>query len=266
MRWGREIDVAVVTDEENGRRRAAAYLAKYSTKSTEHSGVLDHRLRAGVPDALELPDHLRQLVETAWRLGGEPEGRDLRLRAWAHTAGYRGHFLTKSRRFSTTFSALRATRQEWQIAKKRAPGEVGPDHEAGAEDDGLVSDWTFVGMGYTTAGDAWLAESLAEEDCLARRFAVRGTTRADEGVGLMMGPDPEFISIPVWCKRIGCSLDSGYRAARRHDIPGMFRIGRLVRINWDAFRVRYVGDATVGAISWPRVTAAWRSRSTSAWA
>jgi hypothetical protein len=51
----------------------------------------------------------------------------------------------------------------------------------------------------------------------------------------MKHPDPEFISVPVWCKRVGCSLDSGYRAARRNDIPGMFRIGRLVRINWDAF-------------------------------
>jgi hypothetical protein len=47
--------------------------------------------------------------------------------------------------------------------------------------------------------------------------------------------EPEFISIPVWCERVGCSLDSGYRAARRNDIPGLFRIGRLVRINWTAF-------------------------------
>jgi hypothetical protein len=51
----------------------------------------------------------------------------------------------------------------------------------------------------------------------------------------MVNLDPEFIIVPVWCKRMGCSLDSGYRAARRNDIPGMFRIGRLVRINWDAF-------------------------------
>jgi hypothetical protein len=62
--------VAVVTDQNAGRRRAAAYLAKYSTKSTDDNGVLDHRLRAGVPDGLELPDHLRNLVESAWRLGG----------------------------------------------------------------------------------------------------------------------------------------------------------------------------------------------------
>jgi hypothetical protein len=34
-----------------------------------------------------------------------------------------------------------------------------------------VSEWIFMGMGYTTAGDAWLAESIAEEERLARRSA-----------------------------------------------------------------------------------------------
>jgi hypothetical protein len=171
VRWGRELDVAVVTDENAGRRRAAAYLAKYSTKSTDDHGVLDHRLRAWVPDGLELPAHLRNLVESAWRLGEEAGGRELRLRAWAHTAGYRGHCLTKSRRFSTTFAALRLNRQEWRIAERRAVAE--PTVLANADDDadGIVTEWTFVGMGYTTAGDAWLAESIAEEERLARRSA-----------------------------------------------------------------------------------------------
>jgi hypothetical protein len=171
VRWGRELDVAIVTDKEAGRRRAAAYLAKYSTKSTEDTGVLDHRLRAGVPDALELPEHLRNLVERAWRLGGETGGRELRLRAWAHTAGYRGHCLTKSRRFSTTFAALRAIRQEWTVANKRAGAQMSAETESGDDADGIVSEWTFMGMGYTTAGDAWLAESIAEEERLARRSA-----------------------------------------------------------------------------------------------
>jgi hypothetical protein len=35
--------------------------------------------------------------------------------------------------------------------------------------EGIVSEWYFVGMGYTTAGDAWLAENIAEEERLARR-------------------------------------------------------------------------------------------------
>jgi hypothetical protein len=169
--WGQELDVAIITTDDLGRRRAAAYLAKYSTKSTDDDGMLDHRLRAGVPDSLELPDHLRALVETAWILGGESVYRNIRLRAWAHTAGYRGHFLTKSRRFSTTFAALRAFRLEWQIEQRRARGEPSVDVEVALSDAGVVSEWRFVGMGFTTGGDAWLAESIAEEERVARRFA-----------------------------------------------------------------------------------------------
>jgi hypothetical protein len=171
VRWGQELDVAIITTDDLGRRRAAAYLAKYSTKSTEDQGMLDHRLRAGVPDSLEIPGHLRALVETAWLLGGEPAYRNIRLRAWAHTAGYRGHFLTKSRRFSTTFAALRAIRLEWQIEQKRAQEKASVDDECALNDAGVVSGWHFVGMGFTTAGDAWLAESIADEERLARRFA-----------------------------------------------------------------------------------------------
>jgi predicted DNA-binding transcriptional regulator AlpA len=47
--------------------------------------------------------------------------------------------------------------------------------------------------------------------------------------------DTEFISVPEWCRRVGCAPDSGYRAARRNEIPGLFRIGRLMRINWPVF-------------------------------
>jgi hypothetical protein len=167
VQWGKELDVVIVTDANLGRRRAAAYLAKYSTKSTEDLGVLDHRLRAGVPESLELPGHLRNLVEMAWRLGGEPERRELRLRAWAHSAGYRGHFLTKSRRFSTTFRELRAIRKQWQLDQKLAGDHSKPREFP--EGDGVVSEWSFVGMGYTTTGDAWLAESVAEDERFARR-------------------------------------------------------------------------------------------------
>jgi hypothetical protein len=57
------------------------------------------------------------------------------------------------------------------VADKRVGGQQ--IVEATTEDgiDGIVSEWTFVGMGYTTAGDAWLAESIAEEERLARRSA-----------------------------------------------------------------------------------------------
>lgn len=48
-------------------------------------------------------------------------------------------------------------------------------------------------------------------------------------------PVPEFITVPEWSPRVGCAPDSGYRAARRDEIPGLFRIGRLMRVNWQPF-------------------------------
>jgi hypothetical protein len=95
MAWGSQIDAAVVTDADNGRRRAAAYLAKYATKGSDDHGLLDHRLRSGIPRDERLPNHLRSLVTTAWRLGERHELGDIRLQLWAHTCGFRGHFLTK---------------------------------------------------------------------------------------------------------------------------------------------------------------------------
>jgi hypothetical protein len=171
VQWGRELDVTIVTDEQLGRRRAAAYLAKYATKSPEEQGLLDHRLRAGIPDSLELPAHLRNLVETAWHLGGEPELRELRMRAWAHTAGYRGHFLTKSRQFSTTFAALREIRRQWRLEQNAQGGEQIAECIERQDLEGVVSEWRFLGVGYTTAGDSWLAESIADEERLSKRMA-----------------------------------------------------------------------------------------------
>ena len=46
---------------------------------------------------------------------------------------------------------------------------------------------------------------------------------------------PNFISITELAERVGVSKDSGYRAARRREIPGLFTIGKLLRINWQAF-------------------------------
>jgi hypothetical protein len=107
MAWGEQVDATVITEAENGRRRAAAYLAKYATKGSDEHGVLDHRLRSGIPRDERLPDHLRALVETAWELGQRVDSDNPRLWLWAHTCGFRGHFLTKSRRYSTTFGELR---------------------------------------------------------------------------------------------------------------------------------------------------------------
>src|ERR1700676_3151691 len=71
-----------------------------------------------------------------------------------------------------------------------------------------------------------------EDDSGQTRVAV-STPVVTKTLGNREGP--EFVSIPVWCSRVDCSRDTGYRLARRGEIPGQFRIGTLLRVNWDVF-------------------------------
>jgi hypothetical protein len=168
MAWGEQVDATVVTEAENGRRRAAAYLAKYATKGSDEHGVLDHRLRSSIPRDERLPDHLRALVQTAWELGQRANSDDLRLRLWAHTCGFRGHFLTKSRRYSTTFGELRAERQRWRLAQRP------PDTDVPGPEEIELREWNYEGSGYRTAGDVCLARNLEDGLRLGRMVAREG--------------------------------------------------------------------------------------------
>lgn len=166
-RWGNQIDVRVISSQQQhvalsdnegrdgltspsaGARAVANYVAKYATKSTDPAGALDRRLH-GLEDLdiRGVTGHLRRLVEAAWRLG---ERADLpRLRAWAHTLGFGGHWLTKSRRYSVTFAYLRAERQAWRIA--RQSGRACDQCQMAT-----TGTWEWVGTGWQTRGDAWLA-------------------------------------------------------------------------------------------------------------
>jgi hypothetical protein len=153
IRWGDQVDVVPVAADH--RRAVAGYLAKYATKSTDDVGVLDHRLRSGSAGRLPLPDHLRRMVEAAWGLGGQPELAHLNLRRWAHTLGYRGHWLTKSQSWSTTFTALRQARHGWRLGQENIADRDGSG--------GLVAleNWEYVGIGHGNAGETWLANSTA---------------------------------------------------------------------------------------------------------
>jgi hypothetical protein len=162
-RWGREVDLRPIATGGVRADAVAAYVAKYATKSTDALGRLDHKLKADDLAALDLPPHLARLVTTAWDLGGQPEFAHLRLREWAHTLGFRGHWLTKSRRYSTTFAALRGARSTWH--RPRAAGPVDPSEAA------TVKDWRYLGRGWPNAGDAWLAETAADELAESRRLA-----------------------------------------------------------------------------------------------
>lgn len=162
-RWGSQLDIRRIRPDENAERAAlAAYVAKYATKSTDAFGRLDRRLRARDIASLDVPPHLRRLVLTAWELGGRPELEHLRLRAWAHTLGFRGHWLTKSRRYSTTFGSLRGARERWRR---------GDEGEMTTGSPVVLKDWRFVGRGWANPGDKWLAETAAAEAVEARRLA-----------------------------------------------------------------------------------------------
>ncbi|MYZ39428.1 MULTISPECIES: replication initiator, partial [unclassified Streptomyces] len=136
FRFGRQIDVRAirgtdftgpVTD-----RHVAAYIAKYATKGAETTtGTLDHRLRllAELPQ-YDITDHARRMIHTAWHLATAPAHAHLRLRQWAHMLGFRGHFSTRTRHYSTTLAHLRAERTAWRTGR---PGAQTPTPPSAAE-------------------------------------------------------------------------------------------------------------------------------------
>jgi hypothetical protein len=179
-RWGEQLDVRNITtgDDQAGALSAeqvAGYVAKYATKATESFGSgLDHRLTEGDLAGLELPAHVAELVRAAWELGARPSLRRLRLRAWAHMLGFRGHWSTKSRRYSTTMTTLRRARVAF-AKRRRARDGVPLDAWGRAEDDDqaavVIATWSYTGCGYQTQGEVWLALSAAARARERRRIA-----------------------------------------------------------------------------------------------
>ncbi|MET8448705.1 replication initiator [Streptomyces sp. NPDC005209] len=161
--FGRQLDVRTIRSadfndgQELTERAVAAYIAKYATKGAETAtGALDRPLKFAAELAqLDISEHARRLIRTAWTLGARKDLEHLRLRAWAHMLGFRGHFSTKSRRYSTTLGALRDARAEWRRAQVAA---AQPERET--DTTYVLAHWVFAGTGLSDA-EAWLAESLA---------------------------------------------------------------------------------------------------------
>lgn len=174
LRWGRQVDVRVVrpgarTEDPAGPltgEQVAGYLAKYATKdATSIAG--NHQGRA----------HLRVMRAVCAELAAraacahEPEHDYRRMGKWVHCLGFRGHFSTKSRRYSITLGALRRARTRWQqlAAASRRTGE--PLDTADLErrlldedeDDTtlVVGSWTYAGTGWGDATQEALALAAA---------------------------------------------------------------------------------------------------------
>jgi hypothetical protein len=168
VRWGGELDVRRLGVDE--RREVAGYLAKYATKSTELAGGVLHRVAEHQLDELPVREHVRAYMREAFALAEDPALADRRLAATATALGYRGHCLTKSRRYSTTFKALREAREQ-HVREQVLARSDDPAQRALAGATERRASFRYVGHGHLTAADALLAASAAARAREQRRAA-----------------------------------------------------------------------------------------------
>ncbi|NBM18117.1 replication initiator [Streptomyces sp. GC420] len=204
LKWGDRFKVDQISalgDGELTDAKVAGYVAKYATKNAEGAGTVDRTLMCrpchgrgyvrgpdGFRDlcddcqgtgqaepikALPVQRHVRQMIRTAWDLGNLPEFADLKLWKWAHMLGFRGHFSSKSRAYSTTLGALRDVRRAWRLAQAAAARA-----RAGlptTDETTLVtaSSWTYLSSGYRP-GEELLAAQVRHDVAHTRRLKQEG--------------------------------------------------------------------------------------------
>lgn len=81
VRWGAQLDVQQLAEEDAERRKRAGYLTKYSTKSTEQAGGLLHRIPSSEVDSAPVREHVRRYLRAAFELQRPRDGRDRHGRA-----------------------------------------------------------------------------------------------------------------------------------------------------------------------------------------
>jgi len=154
VRFGDQLHTRILRGAENGvvlePAAVAAYVAKYSCKGSHETitrtGVGPEQLRQrGVPE--QLVQMAVAVLRIADRRGLQSIGR------WVHMLGFRGHFVTKSRGYSTTLGALRDARAAYRAEQ---------DEPTGDDEDStvVVAAWEYVGSGYLNPGDVLLAAGV----------------------------------------------------------------------------------------------------------
>ena len=120
LHWGRQVDTRTITevaDRDRARtapvvhpEQVAAYLSKYLTKTTEEFGLPTRVKSAAYARAAGASHHAVRIIRAAERVAREGEAYE---RLWHNlaTLGYRGHPITKSRRYSINFGHLRRARR-----------------------------------------------------------------------------------------------------------------------------------------------------------
>ena len=199
LRFGSQVDARGVlsnrrTDDPDRPlqpEQVAGYLAKYATKSATESAEGGsnphlHRIQAV---ATAIADCARSTSDFADQ--DEAEVAYERMANWVHMLGFRGHFATKSRRYSVTLGSLRRARRRAQVllAAARREGrridlaELEAELMAQDEDETtlVIGDWRFAGTGWETAGDAALAKAAAARAREYAQWKAQQRTRTRRG-------------------------------------------------------------------------------------
>ncbi|MFE9252253.1 replication initiator protein RepSA [Streptomyces sp. NPDC007088] len=186
LRWGAQVDVRPIgadnANDDLTEQAVAAYVAKYATKAAETTGTVDRRIGelAELDKLPDLPDHARRLIEACFDL--DSSYPDRKLWQWAHMLGFRGHFSTKSRAYSTTLGALRQIRADYRARQERHQRGL-PDPDDAPEGSTLtLAHWTYAGHGHTP-GESWLAATIHRDIHTHRTTAreARAELEAFEG-------------------------------------------------------------------------------------
>jgi hypothetical protein len=203
VRWGDQLDIQRITTGDAGEgeltdQKVAGYISKYSVKAAESTGTLDrpvvcwhckgtghdpdgsgsckgcHGRATRHDDVHHLVNnpHAQAMISACWTLGARPELEQLRLRPWTHMLGFRGHYSTRSRCYSTTLTALRQARRNWRDQRLLAAldyadgGKVirGMETSFEVEDQTIlvVGHWQYIGRGHSP-GEAIFARTIAYE-------------------------------------------------------------------------------------------------------
>ncbi|WP_156721347.1 replication initiator protein RepSA [Streptomyces apocyni] len=182
LRWGTQVDVQPIGAlgyEELTEQAVASYVAKYATKAAETTGTVDRRIGelAELDKLPGLPAHTRRLIETCWELDGAYPDR--LLAHWSHMLGFRGHFSSKSRRYSTTLGALRKVRADYRARQERQERGYAEDLDDTEGSTLVLAHWTYAGHGHTP-GESWLAASIARDLRLNRETAREALADLDD--------------------------------------------------------------------------------------
>ncbi|MFC9912061.1 replication initiator protein RepSA [Streptomyces sp. NPDC127197] len=177
LRWGSQVDVQAIGGMDGVEltdQAVASYVAKYATKAAETTETVDRRIgELSELDKLPLPAHTRRLIEACWVL--DDAYPDRLLARWAHMLGFRGHFMTKSRAYSSTLTERRQVRADYRARQERRERGLPEDLDETEGTTLTLAHWTYAGQGHSP-GESWLAASIARDLRINRETAREALT------------------------------------------------------------------------------------------